>query len=170
LGVRRDPLTGAYQVPDETTIRRVLGRVDPDRLDAAVGVWLADRCRPVARPGRRRVVAVDGKTVRGALDAGGHQPHLLAAFDTTAQTVLAQREVGTKTNEITAFAALLEGLDLAGVLVTADAMHTQRDHAEFLVERKDADYLLVVKDNQPSLAEQLRHLPWPRHPSRQPDP
>ena len=53
----------------------------------------------MARPGRRRVVAVDGKTVRGAVDTNGHQPHLLAAFDTTSQAVLAQREVDTKTNE-----------------------------------------------------------------------
>jgi predicted transposase YbfD/YdcC len=160
LGVRRDPLTGSYGVPDEATIRRVLSRVDPDQLDASIGGWLADRRQPVARPGRRRVVAVDGKTVRGAAGANGRQPHLLAAFDTADQTVLAQRAVDAKTNEITGFAPLLETLDLAGVVVTADAMHTQREHAEFLVARKHADYLLVVKGNQPSLAAQLRQLPW----------
>jgi predicted transposase YbfD/YdcC len=129
-------------------------------LDASIGGWLADRRRPVVRPGRRRVVAVDGKTVRGAVDTNGKQPHLLAAFDTVSQAVLAQREVDTKTNEITAFAPLLADLDLDGVVVTADAMHTQREHAEFLVTDKHADYLLVVKDNQPTLAAQLRHLPW----------
>jgi predicted transposase YbfD/YdcC len=160
LGVRRDPLTGAYRIPDEATIRRVLGRVDPDQMDATIGAWLGDRRQPVARPGRRRVVAVDGKTVRGAVNADGQQPHLLAAFDTADASVLAQRAVDAKTNEITAFAPLLAELDLAGMVITADALHTQREHAEFLVERKQAHYLLVVKDNQPSLAAQLRQLPW----------
>jgi predicted transposase YbfD/YdcC len=160
FGVRRDPLTGNFDVPDEATIRRVLGRVDPDQLDAAVGAWLADRRRPLDRPGRRRVVAVDGKTVRGAVTANGHRPHLLAAFDTADQVVLAQHEVDAKSNEITGFEPLLADLDLDGVVVTADAMHTQRDHADFLVDRKQAHYLLVVKDNQPSLAAQLRQLPW----------
>jgi predicted transposase YbfD/YdcC len=63
-------------------------------------------------------------------------------------------------SQITAFAPLLDDLDLAGALVTADAMHTQRAHARFLVEEKNADYLLVVKDNQPTLFFELNALPW----------
>jgi predicted transposase YbfD/YdcC len=73
--------------------------------------------------------------------------------------VLAQRDVPAATNEIALFAPLLAGLDLSGVLVTADALHTQRDHASFLVDR-GADYLLVVKANQPGLHAQLAGLPW----------
>ena len=73
---------------------------------------------------------------------------------------MAQREIAHKTNEITAFAPLLDDLDLTEVLVTADAMHTQRAHARFLVEDKNADYLLVVKDNQPTLFSPLNALPW----------
>src|SRR4029453_1531153 len=61
--------------------------------------------------------------------------------------------------EIATFQPLLAGLDLAGAVITADAMHTQRDHASFLVDR-DADYLLVVKANQPALHAQLAGLPW----------
>ncbi|MEV6012961.1 hypothetical protein AB0M29_40125 [Streptomyces sp. NPDC051976] len=57
-------------------------------------------------------------------------------------------------------AALLAPFDLAGVTVTADALHTQRAHARFLVEAKQAHYLLVVKANQPGLFQQLRALPW----------
>jgi predicted transposase YbfD/YdcC len=60
---------------------------------------------------------------------------------------------------VPAFQPLLAGLDLAGVVVTADALHTQRDHAAFLVGR-GADYLLVVKANQPGLHDQLAGLPW----------
>ena len=64
--------------------------------------------------------------------------------------------------QISAFAPLLEPLGLAGCVVTADAMHTQREHAEFLVTRKSADYILIVEKNQPSLYAQLKKLPW-RH-------
>jgi predicted transposase YbfD/YdcC len=157
LGVRRDPLTRRCQVPGEATIRRVLARVDGDAVDATVGVWLADRLRP-AGPRRRRAVAVDGKTLRGSA-RDGHQVHLLAALDHHDGAVLAQREVPATTNEIAEFQPLLAGLDLAGVVVTADALHTQRGHAAFLVEG-GADYLLVVKANQPSLHAQLAGLPW----------
>jgi predicted transposase YbfD/YdcC len=155
LGVRRDPLTRRCQVPSEATIRRVLARVDGDAVDATVGAWLADRLRP---PGHRRVLAVDGKTLRGSA-RDGHQVHLLAALDHHDRAVLAQRDVPAATNEIALFAPLLAGLDLAGAVVTADAMHTQRDHASFLVDR-GADYLLVVKANQPTLHAQLAGLPW----------
>ena len=133
LGVRRDPLTRRYQVPGEATIRRVLARVDGDRFDRAVWAWLADRLRPPG-PRRRRVVVVDGKTLRGSA-RDGHQVHLLAALDHHDGAVLAQREVPAATNEIAEFQPLLAGLDLASVVVTADALHTQPDHASFLVDR-----------------------------------
>jgi predicted transposase YbfD/YdcC len=156
LGVRCDPLTRRCQVPGEATIRRVLARVDGDAVDAAVGAWLADRLRPPPRP--RRVIAVDGKTLRGSA-RDGHQVHLLAALDHHDGAVLAQRQVDGAPGEVPAFQPLLAGLDLAGVVVTADALHTQRDHASFLVGR-GADYLLVVKANQPTLHAQLAELPW----------
>jgi len=76
--------------------------------------------------------------------------------------VLAQAAVDGKSNEITAFAPLLEPLDLTGAVITADAMHTQREHARFLVRDKKAHYILVVKKNQPSLYAQVTNLPW-RH-------
>jgi hypothetical protein len=150
LGVRFDPLTRRCHVPGEATIRRVLARVDGDAVDTTVGAWLTDRLRP---PGRRcrRAVAVDGKSVRGTASGGHDRPvHLLAAMDHSDGAVLAQRDVDDHTNEISQFQPLLADLDLAGVVVTADAMHTQRDHASFLIEA-GADYLLVVKANQPTL-------------------
>jgi predicted transposase YbfD/YdcC len=105
-------------------------------------------------------VIVDGKTLRGARAGDGRAVHVLAAMLGGTRTVLAQREIAHKTNEITAFAPLLEDLHLAGALITADAMHTQHAHARFLVEEKNADYLLVVKDHQPTLFSQLNTLPW----------
>lgn len=71
-----------------------------------------------------------------------------------------QLRVPDKTNEITCFAALLESHDLTGVTVTADALHTQRAHAGFLVEQKQAHYAFTVKKNQPILYAQLKNLPW----------
>jgi hypothetical protein len=107
-------------------------------------------------------VAVDGKSLCGTRHASpsGQAVHLLAAADHQAGAVLAQAEVDGKTNEITRFAPLLEPLDLAGAVVTADAMHTQREHAEFLVTTKGAHYFLVVKKNQPALYAQFKNLPW----------
>jgi hypothetical protein len=110
--VRRDPLTRRCQVPGEATIRRVLAGVDGDRFDRVVGAWLADRLRP-PDPRRRRVLAVDGKRLRGSA-RDGHQVHLLAALDHHHGAVLAQREVGAATNEISQFQPLLAGLDLEG--------------------------------------------------------
>jgi predicted transposase YbfD/YdcC len=110
---------------------------------------------------------VDGKAVRGTRHArgDGQARHLLAAADPQSSTVLAQAEVDGKTNEITAFAPLLAPLDLAGAVVTADAMHAQREHAQFLVTLKHAHYILTVKNNQPSLHAQLKALPWRQVPA-----
>jgi predicted transposase YbfD/YdcC len=105
-------------------------------------------------------VAVDGKTVRGAIQPDGRAVHLLAAM-TSGGAVIAQREVGHKTNEITQVRPLLDGLDLAGVVITLDALHAQRDTARYLVEEKGADYIFTaVKDNQPKLFDALDALPW----------
>jgi predicted transposase YbfD/YdcC len=173
LGVRYDPLAGRFRPPDEATIRRVLEAVDAAALEAAVGLWLAALLQsahaPPPRAGLRErpAVAVDGKAVRGTRHASGdgQARHLLAAADPRAGAVLAQAEVDGKTNEITAFAPLLEPLDLAGAVITADAMHAQREHAQFLVTRKNAHYILAVKDNQPSLHAQLKALPWRQVPA-----
>jgi len=89
------------------------------------------------------------------LQPDGRAVHLLSAMTHAERVVIAQRKVDHKTNEITAFRPLLEDLDLTDCLVTADAMHAQRDHANFLVEDKHAEFLLFVKDNQPSLFNEM---------------
>ncbi len=116
--------------------------------------------RATGRAGGPLAVAVDGKTVRGAIQADGRAVHLLAAM-TSGGAVIAQREVGHKTNEITQVKPLLEPLDLAGATVTLDALHAQRETARYLVEDKKADYIFTaVKDNQPTLFEALDAMPW----------
>lgn len=73
---------------------------------------------------------------------------------------MAQLDVGEKTNEITCFQPLLDTVaDLAGVVVTSDAMHTQREHADYLLGR-GAHYIVIVKGNQKKLRKQLKSLPW----------
>jgi hypothetical protein len=130
------------RAPSESTIRRILQRVDLDALDATLSSWLASRVPP-PQPGRMRVVAVDGKTARGARSDDGAQVHLLAAFDPTSGVVLGQTQVDGKSNELTAFAPLLDRIDLTDVLLTADALHTQRGHAAYLHAR-GAHYLLIA--------------------------
>lgn len=139
LGVRVDPDTGAFVVPCESTLRRTLQACDGDLLDAALGAWLYPRLPT------EQVLTVDGKTLRGARAGDGRAVQVLAAMLAGTRTVVAQREIAHKTNEITAFAPLLDGLDLTGMWVSADALHTQRAHARFLVEDKGADYILTVK-------------------------
>ena len=90
----------------------------------------------------------------------GQAVHLLGVIDQQARAVLAQAAVDGKTNEITQFAPLLEDLDITGAVITADALHTQRQHAKFLVSDKKAHYILVVKKNQPTLYAQVKNLPW----------
>jgi predicted transposase YbfD/YdcC len=111
----------------------------------------------------REALMVDGKTLRGAVDADGHQVHLLAVAAHRLALVLAQTEVGAKTNEIPKFSVLLDELDIAGWTVTADALHTQRAHATYLHGR-DADFVFLVKDNQPNLFAALDCLDWPSVP------
>jgi predicted transposase YbfD/YdcC len=164
LGARRDA-PDRWAVPAEATIRRTLARVDPTALATAIGAWLVDRDRPgPGRKRRRRAVAVDGKTLRGARNAQGRQVHLLAAMDHTTRAVLAQRQVDGAPGEVPALRPLLADLDLAGVVVTADALQTHRDAAEFLVTRKQAHYLFTVKGNQPTLLDRCAALPWHRVP------
>ncbi|MFJ7593540.1 ISAs1 family transposase [Streptomyces sp. NPDC097617] len=148
LGARVAGGLGMRVAPSAATIRRVVNLVCPGGLADLTG----------ADPGSAKSLAVDGKAARGSRHGQTPAAHLLAAMTDDGRTVT-QLRVPDKTNEITCFAALLEPYDLTGVTVTADALHTQRAHARFLVEKK-AHYLLVVKANQPGLHRQLRSLPW----------
>ena len=147
LGSRR------WTPPSEPTLRRVLQKLDADSLDAQLGPWLLQHG---ALDGR--AVSVDGKTLRRAHDADPKPPHLLSAILHQEGIVVAQREVGEKTNEIPALPRLLEPLPLAGTVVTVDALHTQEATARYRVEEKKADYLFTVKDNQPTLKQDIADL------------
>ncbi len=130
--------------PSESAIRRVFTRVDADTLDAVIGAFCWSRTRVV---GGRRVIALDGKTVRGARTPTRAAPHLIAAFDHTAGAVLGQVATAAKSNEIPAARDLLRLFDLNQVVVTVDAMHTQHDTATLIVAA-GGDYVFTVKSNQ----------------------
>ena len=144
-------------VPSESTFRRTLQRLDADGFDELAGSWAAQRTAP--GPGGRRVIAVDGKTLRGSASGGEPGDHLLAALDHGHGAVLGQVEVGAKTNEIPMFPVLCDRMEIGGAVITADAMHAQRGHATYLAGR-GAHYLFTVKRNQPGLFAQLAALPW----------
>jgi hypothetical protein len=154
-----------WRPPSEPTIRRVLQKLDADRLDVEIGRWLLPHCQ-VAGQG----LSVDGKTLRRAHDAGETAPHLLSAILHQEGIVLAQRAVGEKTNEIPELPHLLAPLSIAGAVVTADALHAQKETARYVVEVKKADYLFTVKDNQATLKQDIADLhleafpPSPHHP------
>ncbi|MEY9873274.1 cell wall-associated NlpC family hydrolase [Streptacidiphilus sp. MAP12-33] len=152
----REVLGMHMATPNASMLGRLLSRLDGDAVDDAVGAWLARHpTDPVDESGDTLVgLAVDGKAVRGSRTAD-RAVHLLAAALHGSQTVIAQRQVEAKSNEIPAFAPLLNRLDLRGVVVTADAMHTQRGHAKKIVAA-GGHYLLVVKGIQKRLRNQAR--------------
>lgn len=143
--------------PSEATLRRALRDLDVSALEACV--------RQVT-PARARVVgqALDGKTVRGAR-RHGQSVHLVSLVAHSG-AVLAQTAVADKENEIVAAPLLVAGRDLRGTLTTMDAVHTQRTFAE-LIGEQGGHYLMVVKDNQPSMAQAITTLfadaPWLSH-------
>ena len=116
---------------------------------------------------RLPAVAVDGKTSRGARRADGSRVHLLGVVDHDGGHLIDQVEVDVKSNETTAFQPLLVGLDLAGVTVTFDAMHSVRANLDWLVTTMGGHYLAVIKANQPHLYARLKALPWGQVPTGQ---
>jgi predicted transposase YbfD/YdcC len=144
------------RVPSEATIRRVLSAVDATVLAAAVGAYVWTRTTVSAG---RRVIAIDGKSLRGAGDAGGVLPHLVAALDHATGTVLGQLATAAKSNEIPTVRTLLKTLDLSGAVVTIDALHTQDDTAQVILDGR-GDYVMTVKGNRPKLLAVLKALPW----------
>jgi len=172
LGARRDA-AGRRVPPHPDTIERVLEAVDPQALADASGACLAARAGlapavfPVAGPVLQPAIALDGKAVRGAVTADGAVPFLLAAatHGAISQTVVvAERMIGPKTNEVPEVPPLLRGLaayaGLAGCVLTMDAGHTVRSHAELICGELGGHYVMTVKGNTPGLFRALDALDW----------
>jgi predicted transposase YbfD/YdcC len=176
IGARFDVLTGRYVVPSERTFRRVLAGLDADVLDAAISGYAADVARgvspapvlpaaagPAEREQRRAVAravthpapagllpaaAIDGKLLRGTVTATG-RVFLVAAIGHRTGVVLGQQQVADKRGEGTVIESLLGGLDVAGMVLTLDALHTTKKTARLITGKLHAHYLLILKANQP---------------------
>ncbi len=158
--------------PHATTFGRVLAAIDAAALQRVLTGWVLTRSRARAqqagdgarpRGENRVVVAVDGKTLRGARDGSGGQSKLVAVFEHAENLVLSQAEV-VDGDELAAFPAVLDTLpDLREIVVTADALHCRRNHAAWL-HCRGAHYLFTVKGNQPTLRRALTRLPWAHAP------
>ena len=117
-------LGAARGAAEESTFRRAFALVSPDVLDRVLGAWLWTRA---VQAGGRLVIAIDGKTVRGAKNNDGKAPHLVAALAHGIGAVLGQAAVDAKSNEIPAVRDLLKAFaSLACAVITIDAMHTQQ--------------------------------------------
>ena len=142
-------------IPSHDTFGRVFSMIDPEQFRAAFGHFVA----AIADLVPREVVAIDGKTVRRSHDRrnGKDAIHMVSAWATENRVVLGQVKTDEKSNEITAIPALLKALNLKEVIVTIDAMGCQTDIAEQIVDA-EADYVLALKGNQPTIHDQANHL------------
>jgi len=135
-------------IPSHDTIGRIFAALNPKALQEAFRQWVAN----LAQVTRGEVVAIDGKTLRRSFRHAEDKAfvHMVSAWATQNRVVLGQVKTEEKSNEITAIPRLLELLHIKGATVTIDAMGCQKDIADKIVEG-DADYMLAVKENQPTL-------------------
>ena len=144
LGFRRG------KTPTKSAFSKLFRRLDINAFEAALSQWLRGR----HEDHDWQALALDGKTLRGSKDGEAPGVHLLTAFVPAAATVIAQLRVDAKTNEHKAALRLLGFLPVRDKVVTADAMFTHRDFAQ-AVRDQGGDYLLIAKDKQATLQEQI---------------
>lgn len=139
-------------IPSHDTFGRLFGLIDPTQFEAAFRRWVGSVLPAL---GADAVVAIDGKTSRRTGKADATPLHLVSAFAAGVGLVLGQRATAAKSNEKSAIPELLATLALEGCVVTIDAMGTQTDIAQS-IRNRGANYVLAVKDNQPTLANSMR--------------
>jgi len=139
-------------IPSDDTLRRFFRAIDTMQFQRLFVEWVRAWLNPEVAG---KVVAIDGKTLRGSHDGGQSPIHLVSAFASEAGIVLGQVKTNEKSNEITAIPELLDWLDVRGAIVTIDAMGCQKAIAEKITD-KGGDYLLALKGNQSHLHEDVR--------------
>jgi predicted transposase YbfD/YdcC len=139
-------------IPSEDTINRVFSSIDSSQFETCFIDWV----NSISKISKGQVIAIDGKALRGAKSNGKKSPvHMVSAWASKNNLVLGQIRVNEKSNEITAIPELLDTLCVEGNIITIDAMGTQTNIANKIIENK-ADYILAVKENQPQLSEQIK--------------
>jgi len=144
-----------HGIPSHDTFGRVFALIDPGQFQARFRGWIA----AVAERTEGEIIALDGKQLRRSHDKaeGKKAIYMVSAWASENSLVLGQQKVEDRSNEITAVPQLLEMLEISGCIVTTDAMNCQVETAKKVIEN-DADYVFVVKDNQPRLLEAIQGL------------
>ncbi|MBW4456002.1 MAG: ISAs1 family transposase [Nostoc indistinguendum CM1-VF10] len=143
-----------FGIPSPDTFRRVFERINPKEFEQCFQVWIQSIVEKLGV----EVVAIDGKALKGSYDRKSELKalHLVSAWSKEHRLILGQTKVNAKSNEITAIPALLEMLDISGCIITIDAMGTQKSIVKKFIEA-DADYILSLKDNHPTLHQQVKN-------------
>ncbi len=141
-----------HGIPSDDTLRRFFRAIDPKQFQRLFVEWIRTWLNPEVAD---KIVAIDGKTLRGSRDGEQLPIHLVSAFASEAGIVLGQIKTPEKSNEITAIPELLEWLDVRGAIITIDAMGCQKAIAEKIID-KGGDYLLALKGNQSRLHDDVR--------------
>lgn len=164
-GIRPAPRTGTPVAPHPDTVSRLLVKLDPAELDLAYARHRSAQMSEELYEGGELIgLAVDGKAMCGTAREGARARHRMGAFLHQDAIMVATCDVDGKTNEINAFKPLLDQItDIENMVVTGDAMHTQRKHATYLHKRK-AHYVFPVLGNQAGLFDQLNALAWDQIP------
>lgn len=142
-------------IPSHDTFTRVFARLDPEQFQACFLRWMSAVSEVIGG----QVIAIDGKVLRRSHDKGIGKAaiDIVSAWASANRLVLGQVKVDEKSNEITAIPQLLKVLEVAGCIVTIDAIGCQTDIAEQIIDRK-AEYVLALKENQGHLYEDVEHL------------
>jgi len=144
-----------HGIPSHDTFSRVFALIDAEQFQESFRNWIA----AVEERTEGEIIALDGKQLRRSHDKAEEKKaiYMVSAWASENSMVLGQRKVDDRSNEITAVPQLLEMLEVAGCIVTTDAMNCQVETAKKVIEN-DADYVFVVKDNQPRLLEAIQGL------------
>ena len=155
VGAFWSPDRERWTVPTESTFRYIFSNLEPDALDEALRDW-------ALHVGGGGLVTMDGKDVRGASKRLDHQRLItIAAVEHRSGIVLGQTQAPEKSNETSAVRNLSRQLDLSGRTVTLNAMHNQQETARILRNECGADYVMTaVKDNQPTIHDDLKAIDW----------
>jgi len=144
-----------HGIPSDDTFRRVFAALDVEQFQSCFMKWI----QAVEGLTKGQVIAADGKALRRSHDRslGKKALYMVSAWASGNELVLGQRKVDDKSNEITAVPELLDMLEIAGCIITLDAIHCQTHTVKTIIE-KQADYVLPVKENQPRLLEAIQAL------------
>ena len=141
-------------IPSHDILNGLFNRLDTKEFNTCFMNWV----NSIVVHSQGRVIAFDGKTIRGnASNLSDSKLHIVSAFCARNEISLGQIKVNEKSNEITAIPDLLELIAVKGCIVTIDAMGCQKKIAEKIIE-KNADYILMVKENQANLKEQIEKV------------